>query len=275
MGSWNVNRKTKVYLLIAFSWTWFGWITAYLMSRFNGDVLSVDSTIFSLWTDTWGSDRFLPQIIFAVAVYGPLVGFLATVGFKRLFKNGEGTKQLWHYVFLIPLVSVIPSIVLSSFTSYYNPAGVSIVGILVAVLLYFLSNLVTSGTEEFGWRGVLYPEMKSSGMSFWDIAWKGGIIWALWHYPLLFIMYMPLGVIVLIPSLVGFTASIVAMNYITNFLYEEMQNIWAVVVLHALNNTMSFVVVLLFPGTPFLILSSLMAWVIVGWIEKKHVNVVG
>ena len=41
-------------------------------------------------------------------------------------------------------------------------------------------------------------------MSFWDIAWKGGFIWALWHFPLLFILYLPAGVAVLIPSLIGF-----------------------------------------------------------------------
>ena len=141
---------------------------------------------------------------------------------------------------------------------------------MITILSYFASNLVTSGTEEFGWRGFLYPEMKANDMSFWDIAWKGGFVWALWHFPLLFILYMPFGYAVLIPSLAGFTASIVAMNYITNFLYEVMHNIWAEVLLHALNNTMSFVLILLFPGTPFTILSSLMAWAIVWWIEKKH-----
>ena len=37
-----------------------------------------------------------------------------------------------------------------------------------------------------------------------------------------------------------------------------------------LNNTMSFLLVLLFPGTPFTLLTSLMAWAFVWWIEKKH-----
>ncbi len=87
-------------------------------------------------------------------------------------------------------------------------------------------------------------------------------------------MYLPFGLMVLLPSLVGFTASIIAMNYITNFIYERSSNIWAVVILHALNNTMSFTLVLLFPKTPFTILSSLLAWVIVWWIEKKYPKII-
>ncbi len=160
--------------------------------------------------------------------------------------------------------------ILSLATSFYDVKGLPFITLMTMILIYFLSNIITSGTEEFGWRAFLYPEMKKSGMSFWNIAFKGGLIWAVWHYPLLIIMYLPAGIGVLIPSLIGFTASIIAMNYITNFLYEKMNNIWAMVLLHALNNTMSFIVVLLFPKTPFTILSSIMAWVIVWRIEKKY-----
>lgn len=267
-----MKRTTKIYLLIAFSWTWFFWITAYLISRIQGSSLSTDYTLFSLWTDDWGSERFLAQILFALAVYGPFIGFLATGGFKRLQSNADGSKQFWHYIVFIPITLVIPAIVLSLVTSYYDQS-ILLTAVVTSVFLYFISNLITSGTEEFGWRGILYPAMKAQGMSFWEIAWKGGLIWAVWHYPVVLMMYMPLGLAVLIPSLVGFTASIIAMNYITNFIYEKTHNIWFAVILHALNNTTSFLLVLLFPGTPFTILSSLMAWVIVGWIEKKYPKV--
>ncbi len=175
---------------------------------------------------------------------------------------------------MIPLVSILPGFLLSVITSLDSITDLKFIIILTTIMTYFVSNLLTSGTEEFGWRGVLYPEMKATGMSFWDISFKGGIIWALWHYPLLVIMYLPFGLMVLLPSLVGFTASIIAMNYITNFIYERSSNIWAVVILHALNNTMSFTLVLLFPKTPFTILSSLLAWIIVWWIEKKYPKII-
>lgn len=264
-----MKRDTKLYLFIAFAWSWFFWIVAYVISRLQGSYLATDYTLFSLWTETWGSNRFLPQLLFSIAVYGPFIGFLATGRFKRLRYNVDGSKRFWHYIIAIPVVLVIPSIVLSFITSHYDQ-NILFTSLVTSLFLYFVSNLITSGTEEFGWRGVLYPDMKARGISFWEIAWKGGLIWAVWHYPAVLMMYIPLGIAVLVPSLVGFTASIIAMNYITNFLYENTQNIWFAVILHALNNTMSFLVVMLFPGTPFLLLASLMAWVIVGWLEKKY-----
>lgn len=76
------------------------------------------------------------------------------------------------------------------------------------------------------------------------------------------------GLAVLVPSLIGFTASIVAMNYITNFIFERSGSILLVMVLHALNNTVSFTLISLYPETPFTIVSSLMAWAVVGYLEK-------
>lgn len=184
-------------------------------------------------------------------------------------RKADMTMHLWQYVILIPFLSVLPATLLSIAFSSCNPQGLALTAIISSVLLYFVSNLITSGTEEFGWRGILYPDMKARGMSFWDIAWKGGIIWAVWHFPLMFILYLPMGPAVLIPSLIGFTASIVAMNYITNFLYEKTNNIWLAILLHALNNTMNFVVMLLFPATPFSILTNVMPWLIVWWLDKR------
>ncbi|MBN2287276.1 MAG: CPBP family intramembrane metalloprotease [Tissierellales bacterium] len=272
MGTWDINKRTKSYLITAFLWTWSGWIGAYALSQIMGTTLSLNGTLFSLWT--WAWDRsIIPQILFSLAVYGPLVGAWAVRAINLdLFKNGNAP-EMWRLVILIPILSIFPAVILSFATSYFDTQSCSFLALLTAVTTYFASNLLTSGTEEFGWRGFLYPQMKASGMSFWDIAWKGGFVWALWHFPLLFIMYMPMGLMILLPSLVGFTASIVAMNFISNFLYDKMKIIWPLVVLHALNNTMSFTLVLLFPGTPFTIFTSIMAWVVVWWIEKKYPEV--
>lgn len=267
-----MNRRTKAYLLIAFAWTWCLWVASYLISWYQDSELSTDYTLFNLFSDAWGGNRFLPQLLFALAVYGPFVGFLVVGAFTTLHYNAAGSKKFWPYIILVPLVVIIPTTVASLVSSYYDQSVV-FPTVATAVVLYFISNLITSGTEEFGWRGVLYPDMRARGMSFWEIAWKGGLIWAFWHFPVVIMMYMPLGIAVLLPSLVGFTVSIIAMNYITNFIYEKTRNIWFAVILHALNNTMSFLAISLFPGTPFIILSSLMAWVVVGWIEKKYPNV--
>lgn len=266
----HVEYRTKLYLAIAFSVTWLGWIGAYFISILTDNTLKMDGTVFDVFINFEPTSAFFIQLIFALAVYGPLAGFLAVKGQKMLFKRDSATPNYWHYVLLVPTVSVLPVFLLSLISGQLTDSGESLVAILLSLAIYFLSNLVTSGTEEFGWRGYLYPILKAKNKTFWDASWKGGLIWALWHYPLLVIMYLPNGIAVLLPSLVGFTASIVAMSYISNFIYEKSKSIWTVVVLHALNNTGSFLIILLFPGSYFSFITSVMSWVIVAYIEKVH-----
>jgi membrane protease YdiL (CAAX protease family) len=266
------QQRIRLYLVIAFVWTWTGWIAGSLLARSRGLTIQTDDTIFSLFTGNPGDPQFLPQLIFTIAVYGPLVGFLAVVGWKLaapIQKRVSGSGLFWLLVLLVPIAVVLPTALVSLLMGLLDTGGRTAPAVFAAIGVYFLSNLFTSGTEEFGWRGFLYPAMKRAGGTFWDIAWKGGLIWAVWHFPLLVQMYLPLGPAVLIPSLVGFSASIVAMNYITNLLYERTGNVLAAVLLHALNNTLSFAVMLLFPGTPVTILIHLSAWAVVWLLEKK------
>lgn len=265
-----LDQRTKLYLALAFGITWFGWIGAYGLSVLTDNTLKMDGTIFDIFSKFEPTFKFVIQLLFALAVYGPLVGFIAVKGHKVLLHRDSETRSYWHYVFLVPLVSVLPVLLLSFIFGQFTDSGKNFTTLLLSIFIYFISNLITSGTEEFGWRGYLYPILKAKNTTFWDTSWKGGIIWALWHYPLLIIMYLPQGFAILLPSLIGFTASIVAMSYISNFIYEKSKSIWTVVVLHALNNTGSFVITLLFPGSYFSFITSVMSWVIVAYIEKMH-----
>jgi membrane protease YdiL (CAAX protease family) len=112
--------------------------------------------------------------------------------------------------------------------------------------------------------------MRENERSFWRLTLKTGILWAIWHYPLMFILYWDQGPAMLLPSLIGFTAGIIAMTYISNFIYERTSSIGLSMLMHALNNTASFVVILLFPKTPFVFLSSVIAWAAVGFLEKRY-----
>ncbi len=83
------------------------------------------------------------------------------------------------------------------------------------------------------------------------------------------ILYWQLGVVMIL-TIVGFTASIVAMAWITGLVYERSNSIALAALLHALNNTASFALVLLFPTTPFTIVTAAMAWAIVAVLEKRY-----
>lgn len=265
-----MNNRLFRYLLIAFGWTWGCWIGAMLLSASMGHVLSTDQTIFELVRSFTTSEAVLPQVLFALGVYGPLLGYLAVRPGRAFQREVSGGMRFIWMAILIPIILVVPVVLLSMLTGI-GRNGEGIAGnVPVLVVLYFLSNLVTSGTEEFGWRGFLYPHLREKEKTFWDASWKGGILWAIWHFPLLFILYSGQGAAVLVPTLVGFTAGIVAMNYITNFIYEKTASIPLVMVMHALNNSASFAVLLFFPGTPFLLLVHLAAWGVVGYLEKTY-----
>lgn len=267
----RLDTRTGTYLAIAFGWTWALWIGGFLLGRASGNEVETDATVFEVFGGA-GSPGLLPQLLFLVAVYGPLLGYLVARRYRPFW--GRPTWPIVLLAVAVPVVSITPAFLLTLLTGVpaEPAAGASVPGgsIPAAIGLYFVSNLLTSGTEEFGWRGYLYPWLRERERTFWGAAWKGGLVWAVWHYPLMVILYWDLGVVVLLPTLVGFTASIVAMNYITNFVYERSDSIALAMLLHALNNTAGFALILLFPTTPFTIVSALMAWAFVGFLEWRY-----
>ena len=98
-----------------------------------------------------------------------------------------------------------------------------------------IKDFATVLGEEIGWRGFLVPELAKEHR-FLPTALLSGIIWALWHYPIvLFGDYRP-------PTPVWFHLPVITLNVIlANFLWTWMRlrsgSIWPCVVLHAAHNT--------------------------------------
>lgn len=256
--------RVVLYVAIAYGWTWACWIGGWALASLGDHQLRPGATVFEV-IGALGSAGIASQLVFTLGVFGPLIGYLTA----RRYRSFAGRPRGWPLLLavIVPLISVLPAIVLSAL---FVPASdnLTIGAALAAIGLYALSNFLTSGTEEFGWRGFLYPALKRSQQSFWANAWKGGLLWAVWHFPLLTIMYWSLG-LAMLPTIAGFTASIIAMNYITNAIYEQSDSILLSMLLHALNNTATFALVLVFPTTPFTIVVAIMAWVVVGILEKR------
>lgn len=266
-----MKQNPLIYLIVAFTWTWSCWIGAYFVSLASGHSLVTGGTLFDLIAQFPADKGWLPQLLFALGVYGPLIGFLLVGrGEKRPPIATTDATPFAAMAALIPLVVGIPTVVISLLLGYFSPSTAAPGASLGLIGLYFISNFITSGTEEFGWRGFLFPYLRQKEAGFWPATWKGGIIWAVWHYPLMVMLYSGLGLGVLLPTLVGFTAGIVAMNYITNFIYDKTQSLPVVMGLHALNNTVNFGIMFFFPATPLLFLTSLVAWAVVAYLDKKY-----
>lgn len=261
----NGRRRTVIYLTISFGWTWALWLGGWLLGQARQAPINTGGTLFDLPTAA-GSPAFLPRLLFDLAVFGPLLGYLAARRYRPVW--GRPTPETLLIAVAVPAVSVIPAFVLT-FAMGVPGSGLAAGAAAGAIAVYFVSNLLTSGTEEFGWRGYLHPELRRRERTFWGATWKGGFVWAVWHYPLMLILYWQLG-FVMILTIAGFTASIIAMAWITALVYERSNSIALAALLHALNNTASFALVLLFPTTPFTIVMAAMAWAVVALLEKRY-----
>lgn len=105
------------------------------------------------------------------------------------------------------------------------------VGLMISV---FFSSILTAMGEEIGWRGFLLPKM-SEILNYKYIVIICGLIWAVWHYPLMIAGLYKAGTPVYyqIPL---FTLEIVLVTVILGYLRMNSNNIWPAILFHASHN---------------------------------------
>lgn len=111
---------------------------------------------------------------------------------------------------------------------------------LVLMLMVFLlltvgviKNLGSTLGEEIGWRGFLIFELRKV-MSFKALALVSGIIWAVWHYPIINLMYgsgenllMHMG---------AFTIMIIGISVILAYYTFKSNSLWPAAIYHSVHN---------------------------------------
>ncbi|MDO5559805.1 MAG: CPBP family intramembrane metalloprotease [Oscillospiraceae bacterium] len=104
------------------------------------------------------------------------------------------------------------------------------------VVVLFVQWIFAGFCEEFGWRGVLLPLLKKI-FTLERACLINGIVWALWHLPLILTANMSKG-----HSITGgfvlFTITTICLSYIFGLLSESKtgKSIWIYVTIHALYN---------------------------------------
>ena len=108
--------------------------------------------------------------------------------------------------------------------------------ISVYVLLFgtigMLNYVNTALGEEIGWRGLLVPEL-SRLTTFRKTALISGILWAVWHFPILISSPFDLR---LVYELLCFTIMVVGMSFAMNWLRMRSGSLWTAVFFHASHN---------------------------------------
>ena len=98
----------------------------------------------------------------------------------------------------------------------------------------FISNIVGGGFEEFGWRGLLLPELQKK----YDATISTlivGVIWVIWHIPLWFIADTSQQEI----NFLFFALIVMLMNFMFTWFYNNTKSIFLTVFFHAFINTLA------------------------------------
>jgi membrane protease YdiL (CAAX protease family) len=104
----------------------------------------------------------------------------------------------------------------------------------------FLVTMLFNGTlsavlEEVAWRGFLVPKMMEL-TSFTKTALITGLLWAVWHYPLIIFSNVVPGNNPLLYSLVCFTVFTVGVSFATAWLRLKSGSVWTAALLHGSHN---------------------------------------
>lgn len=205
----NTKNKTNhkysfsAYLLLAMGITWLCWLPGLIIGMQKGYVMPNFDTYAALLETGFSNNQHLwLGILFFFGTFGPLVaGIVAT-----WMDNGkEGLSVLWQritnwkidgkwYLYALLITLLLAAIPLAIF-GVMGGFATSTLSISF-VFLIFITQLFTSGLgEEPGWRGYLLPRLqeKYAGEKGEKDIWRLGLIWAIWHYPIVIIRTLETG----------------------------------------------------------------------------------
>ncbi|WP_114854155.1 CPBP family intramembrane glutamic endopeptidase [Brachybacterium sp. YJGR34] len=145
--------------------------------------------------------------------------------------------------------------------------SIPVLSLALAIPMIAVMQGIFAIGEEAGWRGWLQTEL--SGFSFWPSSLLIGLLWALWHVPIV----LALGIAP--REMVTYLGTIVAVAPLLSALREISGTAWAAVIGHALFNSARValeqnVLGEMGPGTAWLLdLSSWALWLAVAWMVLR------
>lgn len=111
-----------------------------------------------------------------------------------------------------------------------------VVFIVLKGILGTLGNLSSSFGEELGWRGFLYPKLRNK-YGFVSSSLIVGLIWSIWHYPLILKNTWSNPEVDTGKITLFFTGVLVLLSFLYSYLFEQSKSVWPAVVLHSAHNS--------------------------------------
>lgn len=235
-------RYVYKFLAIAYGFSFLVWFGAwYLADMFGVDVLINNDTYF--WDGNW--QVLLVSVLFAIATLGPFIGAMMVRKESDITLGPQGVdKAIFVAGLLFAMLALLSGIAWLFMRDTFEPSKYGI-GALIFALVFFA---LTSGTEEFGWRGVLYPHIRDKSKSLWDSAFYTGLIWGPWHTPFVLYLFVKAGqpLIGIILSYLGFIMTIVLMSYLHGWINVRGASTFSNYLLHTLHNWLPILIIFIF-----------------------------
>jgi membrane protease YdiL (CAAX protease family) len=117
-----------------------------------------------------------------------------------------------------------------------NPTNQTLIIIAMVFLLLtvgVIKNLGSTLGEEIGWRGFLIFELRKV-MSFKALAIVSGVIWAIWHFPIINLMYGRGDDLLL--HMGAFTIMILGVSVILAYYTFKSNSLWPAALYHSIHN---------------------------------------
>ena len=142
--------------------------------------------------------------------------------------------------YLLPLLyglAVYGLVWLSPWGALDRSAGFGPVRILISATLLVLISILSALGEEIGWRGFLVPRLAEL-MGFSRAALVSGIIWLVWHLPLVLLADYNNGMTPVGYAVVCFGIMVVGISFPFAWLRLKSGSLWPAVILHAAHNAL-------------------------------------
>lgn len=274
-------KKFGLYLSVAYGWSWLLWIGAILWATDSGYELLENAGLFNSVLDgalTSGMVGF--TLVAVLATFGPMIGGVVVYrlnlvdkeAFRKRFSLSFDKKYLAYVTGILILITLIPSVPLVVAKGFDMKITLSTPFILVG---FFIYQLLTSGTEEIGWRGYMLPEMLKT-MTPWKASVRLGVIWALWHTPIVLYIFFRQGMAIpqTLSSFVGFVAGTIAMSAFHTYFFVRTRNAVVSVLIHAIGNTVPMLFGF-FIGESYVVSVAVqvLMWVVVIVMTKRYKSI--
>jgi membrane protease YdiL (CAAX protease family) len=115
----------------------------------------------------------------------------------------------------------------------HNQIFIVITMIFLLLTVGVIKNLGSTLGEEIGWRGFLIFELRKV-MSFKALAIVSGIIWAIWHFPIINLMYGRGDDLLL--HMGAFTIMILGVSVILAYYTFKSNSLWPAAIYHSIHN---------------------------------------